>query len=621
MHAHYLLPTMDVLAKQLEAASYAYHNGLPETMTDDEYDKGIETLIAMNPSHPFLKKVGAPLNTGDEVSLPIPLPSLNKAKPGTEDLKKWLTKNPADRYHISTKLDGCSALWLPKTRQLYTRGDGTKGRDISGFAAHIRGLPPSPVSSTGIDSVIVTAVRGELIMRANSPMIPPKKMARNIVAGALNRQKVDPELFTEIRFIAYELIEPSNLAPHAANECMKKAGFEVAMTGSLDKALMTEEKVSEVFDMMEKKSPYQLDGIVLAPNVARLSTAKVNSNPTDRVAWKTRLTTAVRRTTVRAVEWNISHQRFLIPRVLFDSVELQGATISAATGLHGRWIFQNNVGPGAEIEIRRAGDTIPQILAVLKPADTPSMPPRYTWDGDAATAIHIRPMEGDGEDETATVRLTHALSELGAENVGPGLVAKLYAAGFKTVGAIYKATPAELAARVDGCKEKMAQKIYDGLRVKQSEWTELTLMTASCTMPRGIGHTKLQALFDAEPEYSKWSPTLQVPGLKSAEAIVAALPEYTAWKEANGLISAHTVAPAQGTVPANQMVVVMTGFRNKDLETKLASMGHIVADTITKKTTHVLHPDGPTPSSTKIQKALGMGSIKVQSVTDFLSSL
>ena len=609
------------LVQQLEAASYAYHNGLPELMTDDEYDMALDTLRSVDPSHPFLQKVGAPLHTGDEVVLPIPLPSLNKAKPATDDLKKWLAKNPADRYTISTKLDGCSALWLPKTRKLYTRGDGTKGRDISGFAAHIRGLKQDPSS-------MITAVRGELIMPANSPMIPPKKMARNIVAGALNRQKVDKELFQEIRFVAYELLEPANLSPHAANELMKKAGYEVAMNGSMSSAILSEEKLSEMFSMMETKSPYQLDGIVLAPASARSPQAAKHtaSNPTDRIAWKTRVTTALRRTTVRAVEWNISHQRFMIPRVLFDPVDLQGATISAATGLHGRWIFANNVGPGAEIEIRRAGDTIPQIMAVLKPATVPSMPPRYVWDGDSTTAIHIRPVEGDGEDETAIVRLTHALSELGAENVGPGLVAKIYAAGFKTVGAIYQATATEFAAKVDGCKDKMAQKIYDGLRVKQSEWSEMTLMCASCTMPRGIGHRKLATLFAVEPDYTKWAPSLQVPGLKSAEAIVAALPSYTAWKVANGLRPVPAPVPASSEAPApvvatNQMVVVMTGFRNKELESKLAAEGHIVADTITKKTTHVLYPEGPTPSSTKIQKAVAMGSVKVQSLPDFLSSL
>jgi NAD-dependent DNA ligase len=375
---------------------------------------------------------------------------------------------------------------------------------------------------------------------------------------------------------------------------------------------------------MEQKSPYQLDGIVIAPNVARpqAKTKTVGaSNPSDRIAWKTRITTAVRRTTVRSVEWNISHQRFMIPRVLFDPVELQGATISAATGLHGRWIFSNNVGPGAEIEIRRAGDTIPQIMAVIKPA-TPSMPPRYTWDGDSETAVHIRPVDGDGEDETAIVRLTHALSELGAENVGPGLVAKIYAAGFKTIGAIYSASPSDFSEKVDGCKDKMSQKIYDGLRIKQSEWSDLTLMCASCTMPRGIGHTKLQSLFDAEPDYNKWTATLQVPGLKSAETIVAALPAYTAWKNANNL-SVKTTQTVQKAIPTPeiQMVVVMTGFRNKELESKLISSGHIVADTLTKKTTHVLYPDGPMPTSTKIQKAQAMTTVKVQSLTEFLATL
>jgi DNA ligase (NAD+) len=123
---------IDALVTRLEEAQHAYHNGLPQLMTDDQYDALVDTLTEMAPTHPFLTKVGAPIAAGDEVLLPIPLPSLNKVKPGGE-LPKWLTKNPAPTYMVSAKLDGCSALWIPATRQLFTRGDGTKGRNVSAF--------------------------------------------------------------------------------------------------------------------------------------------------------------------------------------------------------------------------------------------------------------------------------------------------------------------------------------------------------------------------------------------------------------------------------------------------------------------------------------------------------
>jgi hypothetical protein len=278
-------------------------------------------------------------------------------------------------------------------------------------------------------------------MRTDSTAIPSGKLARNIVAGALNRKEADPTLFGEIRFVAYELLEP--VAPEEAYKRLRIAGFETARAAIIPTAELNAAKLSQTFSVAESKSPYQMDGIVVAPNMvcAPPEVRKgVAVNPVDRVAWKTRLTAATARTTVRAVDWNISHQGFLIPRVLFDTVTLAGANIGAATGLHGRWIYANGVGPGAVIEVRRAGDVIPQIIAVHSKV-TPAMPAQYAWAKGATgeeDCIHITPVGDESATASACIQLTHALGELGAENVGPGIVAKLYAAGFTDLKRISK---------------------------------------------------------------------------------------------------------------------------------------------------------------------------------------
>lgn len=586
-------------------------------MSDAEYDAAIEQLTDLAPDHPFLTRVGAPLATGDEVTLPYVLPSLNKIKATDDSLPKWLGRNPTSQFHISQKLDGCSALWIPATRKLYTRGDGVKGRDISAFVPYFKGLivpaAPSPLASG--------AIRGELIMRSDSSAIPAGKIARNIVAGALNRKEADPALFAEIRFVAYELIDPPTLTPLDASKALRSTGYEIASVTLLPAAQATPDRLSALFSSEEAASPYAIDGIVVAPNAARpLAPTLVDrmgaaQNPADRVAWKTRLTAVTATTTVRAVEWNVSASGYLIPRVLFDTVTLAGANIAAATGLHARWIFDNKVGPGATIEVRRAGDVIPQIIAVHTPAPAgPALPPADTWvwitDIHAAASIETP--------EAACARLTRGLAELGAENVGPGLVARLHAAGFTTLGAIYGATAADFAARVEGVKDKGAERIYTGLRVKQSTWTELTFLCASCVFPRGIGHTRLTPLLTLNPNPAAWDPTALAAagpaGLSATtiHAICEAIPAYVAWRAANfpGTLSpaAATVAPVPVAAKADAATVVFTGFRDKALEAALTAAGHIIADTVTKKTTHVLYPDGPEPASTKITKARDHGA-------------
>jgi DNA ligase (NAD+) len=612
--------SISTLVARLTAASHAYHNGLASLMTDAEYDAAVEELTALDPDHPFLRRVGAPVAAGDEVTLPHVLPSLNKIKATDDSLPKWLARNPATHYHASQKLDGCSALWIPATRKLYTRGDGVKGRDISAFVPYIKGFP-APISA----SALLTAIRGELIMRSDSTAIPAGKIARNIVAGALNRKEVDPALFAEIRFVAYEVIEPHTLTPVDASKALRSSGYEIAPVTLLPAAeAASSDRLSALFSSEEAASPYAIDGIVIAPNVARsLATVfkdKMGAaqNPADRMAWKTRITASSATTTVRAVEWNISASGYLIPRVLFDTVTLAGANIGAATGLHARWIADNQVGPGAVVEIRRAGDVIPQIIAVHTPAPAgPALPPAGTW----LWITDIHAAASAETSEAVCARLTRGLTELGAENVGPGLVARLYAAGFTTLGQMYAAKVEDFATRVEGVKAKGAERIYAGLRAKQSTWTELTFLCASCVFPRGIGHTRLTPLLAINPNPATWTlaalTAASPAGLSptTIEAICAAIPAYVAWRAANfpTVVALTTITVA--TPKADASHIVFTGFRDKALEASLTAAGHTVSDTVSRKTTHVLYPDGPEPASTKITKAREYGTAQILSVS------
>jgi DNA ligase (NAD+) len=611
------------LVARLEAAAYAYHNGLEPTMTDEEYDNAIDLLRSENPDHPFLEQVGAAPNSPDEVDLPAPLPSLDKTKSTDTSFSKWLTRNPSAAYHLSAKLDGVSALWYPHTKKLYTRGDGMRGRNISAFVPHLQGL---------VTTGTATSIRGELIIPTASHVIPAGKLARNIVAGALNRDisapsAADLDLFHEIRFIAYEVIQPNDLTPSAAYKLLRVAGFETARATVVTIDKMTPASLSAIFSQAETKSPYQMDGMVLAPDTPRhISWAPATRkgkavNPNDRAAWKERLTKSTAMTTVTSVEWNISAGGLLIPRVLFDTVTLSGANISAATGLHGRWIYENKVGPGAKIEVRRAGDVIPQIVAVHVPAPGgPAMPAAFIWDGDgvAATAVHIKPAGSEHAAAEDCIKITHALAILGAENVGPGVVARLYAAGFTTVGAIFAGSQVDFA-KVDGYHGRMAERIWTGLRAGQATWTQLKFMVASSTMPRGVGHSKLETLFTINPNPASWSiaefQTAKPAGLSQAtiQAIVAAVPDYLAWLSTNIPSVASAVAVAavpilKGVAVADAMTVVLTGFRDKELEAHLKAAGHIVADSVTKKVTHLVHPDGPTPTTGKAAKAQEYGA-------------
>jgi NAD-dependent DNA ligase len=143
-------------------------------------------------------------------------------------------------------------------------------------------------------------------------------------------------------------------------------------------------------------------------------------------------------------------------------------------------------------------------------------------------------------------------------------------------------------------------------------------------MPRGVGHSKLTPLLALNPSPASWIAAefnaKRPAGLseKTIDAIVDAIPAYLAWKAATGLVASVSVpvAPAAAVADASQMTVVFTGVRDKVLEAALQSKGHIVADAVTKRTTHLVHADGAAATSTKLIKAQEMG-IKILPLSDF----
>ena len=114
----------------IQKANDEYYNNKP-LMTDNEFDIVKEYFEKKFPNNPVLQTIGAPI-TKNKVSLPYNMPSMDKIKPDTDALNKWMKKY-TDNYVLSCKLDGVSGMYTTEnnTQKLYTRGDGTIGQDIT----------------------------------------------------------------------------------------------------------------------------------------------------------------------------------------------------------------------------------------------------------------------------------------------------------------------------------------------------------------------------------------------------------------------------------------------------------------------------------------------------------
>jgi DNA ligase (NAD+) len=582
-------------------------------MDDDTYDAAVERLRELDPKNPFLEEVGAPIHTSaGAIRLPHPMPSLDKIKPGEDRLRRYLSAAPPGGLVLSEKLDGLSALWIPEKGGLYLRGDGLVGQDISHVVSKgVRGL--KLLQGSGF------AIRGELVL----PRAAGESLARSWVNGILHRKDAAPEDLAKIHFVAYEVFSPIPMARLAQLLWLKKTSFEVPWW-KLTTIPLKEEDLAAELQARRAESPYDTDGIVVGYNQPPQSesTADRCRNPKDAVAFKMPLADQAAETTVRTVHWGTSNQGYLIPKLEFDPVVIGSATIQFCTAHNAKTVAEKSLGPGARIVVRRSGDVIPKLDAVIAPAAFASFPPDETYEWDA-TRTHIKTMATGASKDILTARLEHFLKTLDIPGAGPAAAAALVEAGIQSPAALWNSS-VEALANVLG--PKTGEALWGNLRKALQAADEKLLMLASSQMPRGVGDQKLKALFEVAADPSSWKEGFPVtPKGWTAQSLASfkeGLESYELWrkKELSWIpypkrIQGETPATPPANNP-NAKLICLTGFRDKVLETAAQAKGHTVSATFTGKVNILLVPDGEVKESEKVKAARAKG-ITILSRSDF----
>jgi len=581
------------LTDMLNLANVLYRNFQP-IMTDNEYDILEDYIKEKYPSNQDISKIGAPVEK-NKVTLPYHMASMDKIKPDTNALTNWMKKYTGP-YVLSCKLDGVSGLYTTegKTPKLYTRGDGTVGQDISHLIPYLR-LP----KTKGV------VIRGEFIIPKSIFDTKYKtKFAnpRNLVAGIINHKTVS-ETARDIHFVSYEVIKPV-LKPSEQMDFLGTLDIERVLSKNETKSTLTNELLSDTLIEWRESYTYEIDGVIVIDDKIY---PRKPGNPDYAFAFKMVLSDQIAEAKVVDVIWTPSKDGYLKPRVQIEPINLGGVRIEYATGFNGAFINDNKVGIGAIIELIRSGDVIPHIRKVTVPAEESKMPSvPFKWN-DTHVDVLLEDIQGD---ETVKEKvITGFFRGIGVEGLSSGNISRIVQAGFDSVPKIIKMSIPDFLT-VEGFKEKTASKLYNGIKDKLTNASLVTIMSASNLFGRGFSEKKLELIMESYPDVllSKESNTEKVRKIaaikgmaqKTAEAFVERIPDFIEFIQAAELNNKLSQSATQIQIQKQQMdesnplfgkTIVMTGFRDTDIQEALKNVGAKFGSSVSKNTFIVLVKD------------------------------
>ena len=601
----------------IQKANDAYYNNKP-LMTDNEFDIVKEYFEKKFPNNPVLQTIGAPI-TKNKVSLPYNMPSMDKIKPDTDALDKWMKKYTGN-YVLSCKLDGVSGMYTTEdnTQKLYTRGDGTIGQDIT----HL--LP-----ALNLPKVKDIVVRGEFIIsRTKFEEKYKSRFAnpRNLVAGIINSKTIDNKIH-DMDFVAYEVIKPV-LCPSDQMKLLEKYGFNTVR--NLQMATLTNELLSQLLIDWRSNYEYEIDGIIVSNNKKYARTEK---NPEHSFAFKMVISDQVAEAKVVDVIWNASKSGYLKPRVRIEPIHIGGVKIEYATGFNGKFIESNKIGIGAVIQLIRSGDVIPYIKSVTTEAEQAKMPNvPYHWNETNVDII----LDNIEDDTTVKEKnITSFFVGIQVEGLSTGNVKRLMNAGYDSILKIIHMKKEDYEG-IEGFQTKMINKIYNGIQERLKESTLVEIVAASNLLGRGIGKRKLEPIFEKYPnlftllisneELKVMLLSVNGIGEENARSIVENMKKMkTFLAEANLLYklcneqSKQTIKTKKSQVDdhiLNGKNIVMTKVRDANIISELSKYGGKLENTITKNT-FVLITKSHDDVSSKTKKANELG-IPIMTPLEFI---
>jgi len=601
----------------IEVAKYAaeqYYNG-EGVISDKLYDDLFDEIKKRDPKNDFLKKVGFEITGKNKVELPFYMGSMDKIKISESDrLSKWQKKFNKHDYVIMDKLDGISGLFVLKngTKKLYTRGNGTIGQDIT----HLINTIPSFKFSVSTDIVL----RGELIISKKKweKYTTQFSNARNMVSGLVNSKKINTDIMKDIDFVIYEIMEP-RMRQSEQLKFLQKNKMTHVYYETLDKSDLDFEMLDEILLDRREASEYEIDGIIVMDD--SLHDYNAEGNPDFAFAFKDASEKQTADVIVKDVEWNVSKDGYLKPKLVLEPTKLSGVVISNATAFNAKYIVDNKIGPSSVVKIIRSGDVIPHVLEVIKTAKVKMPSVEYKWNETNVDLIAT----GSKSDEQIIKELTFFAEKMDIMNLSEGIITNFVENDIDDIFKIINVSKNTLA-ELPSFKDKMVNKIYENIQTAMDKASLVQFMNATNIFGHNFGHKRLEKIFTKfgnnfikyMKDHSKdeiYNEVIKIDGFDdiTASQFSNYIHEFIKVFEKIPNSYQKTILKNSETKVVSEKFkgkkFVFSGFRNKEWEDYITENGGELVSSVSKNTSYLVttKKDYDEGSTSKVIKAKEVG--------------
>jgi DNA ligase (NAD+) len=385
-----------ILRKRLNEYNYQYYVLDDPSVPDAQYDRDMQSLIALEKQFPDLysanspsqKVGGAALSSFEQVTHDVPMLSLDNAFDDAsllafeKRLKDRLKDTTTLAFSCEPKLDGLAVSILYENGELVraaTRGDGQVGENIT---ANVRTIANVPLSLRGDNLPERVEVRGEVFMPKegfeklnNTQREKSAKVfanPRNAAAGSLRQLDSKITAKRPLMFYSYSLgvVEPESFElPNTHSERLNKlASWGLPLCPDISTAEGGTGCLAYYNLILNKRDalPYDIDGVVFKVDDISIQRTLGFVARAPRWAIAQKFPAQEEVTTLVDVEFQVGRTGAITPVARLEPVFVGGVTVSNATLHNQDEIERLGVKIGDTVVIRRAGDVIPQVVSVVE---------------------------------------------------------------------------------------------------------------------------------------------------------------------------------------------------------------------------------------------------------------